>query len=210
MKSSSSIKFWPIAKYLNSSAAIVWGRQYFYEKNRNTFMKISYRFFKKLHDFKYELMYRFIPKHQYNIIRTGLKPGYYDIDHVMLHGMMALLVSYVEREQGGEKKFADHIKSHVKEGYPADYDQEALDIYRWWKYEYTYSWDNYYKCLRETYSRKAKWKELPNGNYSLEDVGVNPAATLSPEALHKLEEDLYDKEQEMLYRLVTIRRCLWT
>lgn len=51
-----------------------------------------------LKNIKYWFMYRFHPKHQYHIVKTGLKPGYYDIDIRMERAMISLLIEFVEQE----------------------------------------------------------------------------------------------------------------
>lgn len=53
---------------------------------------------RKVHDVQYFFMYRFMRKHQYNRIDTGLKPAYYENDTRMLHGMFNVLKEYVEGE----------------------------------------------------------------------------------------------------------------
>lgn len=89
-------------------------------------------------------------------IDTGLEPGYYDIDSLMVHGMFSLLVRYIEDEKGGVDKCLkeiENLNNNWGEGYddiPEEHRQghidaaksqahnlqEALRIYRWWKEEY--------------------------------------------------------------------------
>lgn len=48
---------------------------------------------------------------RFNIVRTGLKPGYYDKDILMVHANFSLLVDYVEIELGGlEEIFSEESK----------------------------------------------------------------------------------------------------
>lgn len=42
--------------------------------------------------------YRFIPKHRYNILRTGMKPGYYDVGPRVESALAQVLIDYVEKE----------------------------------------------------------------------------------------------------------------
>lgn len=43
--------------------------------------------------------YRFIKRHRYHLVETGLKPNYYEIETQMLHANFNMLVSYVERQK---------------------------------------------------------------------------------------------------------------
>ena len=43
-----------------------------------------------------KLIWTFIDR--YHVVKTGLKPGYYDKDQIMLHACFSLLVDYVEKE----------------------------------------------------------------------------------------------------------------
>ena len=53
------------------------------------------RFF---NDIKYWFIYRFHPKHRYHVVDTGLAPGYYDKDYLILHSVFNILKEYVEVE----------------------------------------------------------------------------------------------------------------
>ena len=53
----------------------------------------------QLNDVKYWFKYRLQKEHKYNIINTGLKPGYYENDERILHGMFNLLAEFVEIEK---------------------------------------------------------------------------------------------------------------
>jgi hypothetical protein len=205
--------YWPfpIAKGLHGSDAIVFGIRV-WGSDSKILQEIS-NFFRKLKDLEYWFMYRLHPSHKYHIIKTGLKPSYYDIDHIMLYGNMVLLCRYVEDECYGEVKLAEEVEWRKKEHEGNAFTnstQEALDIYRWWKYEYQKNWDIYDKHLSETFSGEMKSEKGEDGLSRIVDFGVNKDAEWTPEQLHNYEASLLETEEQMLIRLIKIRRCLWT
>jgi hypothetical protein len=76
-------------------------------------------------DVKYWFLYRFHPRHHYNIVRTGLPPGYYDKDVLLLHACFNLLKDFVERE----KPF-DHFDIEAESR--KDIWIEIRSLYDWW------------------------------------------------------------------------------
>lgn len=145
----------------------------------------------------WEVKYRFVPRHRYNIVRTGLKPGYYCIDTLMLHANMSLLREFVEikhEEEQALKEFTKQLIDNPDPNAPKGFDQpqintqtEALIIYRWWVHEWQDGWDDYEAKLHSLYGKDQS----------------KPLCT--KEELWELENSLYDKEQEMLKRLIEIR-----
>lgn len=101
---------------------------------------------------------------KYHVIKTDLKPSYYEIETLMVHGLFSLLVRFVEEEHKGVNDLQDYImflKKSKKDDenipeeqrYDYDYDiqshQEALRLYHWWKfiypkYEENDPWEKYY------------------------------------------------------------------
>jgi hypothetical protein len=92
----------------------------------------------------------------YHKVDTGLEPGYYDIDSLMVYSMFSFVVRYIESEKGGETKCLEeieHLENNWGEGYDnipeehrqghidaakrqADNLREALRIWHWWKEVY--------------------------------------------------------------------------
>jgi hypothetical protein len=149
---------------------------------------------------RYWLRSRFHPKHRYHIIKTGLKPGYYDQDVLILHACMTLLERYIAWHDGEDKleEFTKELKDKpntwgcdANEMSPQVKNQtEALAIYRWWKYERPAN----EKRLKELYDLVSKEKL----GYTEKYKDVNEWET-------KIRED----EQKMLHRLINIRFSLW-
>jgi hypothetical protein len=107
-------KLW---EYIYSSNAKVLGIP-IYGDDVPKWIDYLYNIIKYASGVRYKFMYRFIPKHQYHIIRTGLELGYHDYDSRILHGCMTLLVEYFEEAQ--EHQSISDLS-------------EAYEIYLYWK-----------------------------------------------------------------------------
>lgn len=152
---------------------------------------------------KWWLLHRFSPRHQYNIIRTELPPGYYDEDILILHGAFAMLVRYVEGEGGPEalEAFNVELRERPDPNAPdgiqeaqADRQAEAVALYRWWKIEKP--------------ADEARRDELLSQLYG-SNRSIRPSRELKDEE-RALAAKIDDDEQMMLHRLIDIRRSLWS
>jgi hypothetical protein len=187
----------------------------------------------KLSDAKWWVYYRVLPKQKYNIVRTELKPGYYDVDVRMLYSSFALLCSYVEREcsacyelsdnaltntnipniEKGMLYLLERVNDAIKNGENPFYDKEALELYVWWKILRPIR-DNLMIPVREN---------LPD-DFSIIDI-MTGQEEITPEhphystytnyytTLHKqghLQHIFDDEDDIMLERLIKIRGSLWT
>jgi hypothetical protein len=103
----------------------------------------AYRVAMRVHQAKMWALYRTTRRDCWTI-NTGLEPGYYDCDSLMLHGCMGLLCRYVEIESGGDEgleRFTNELRQPGSEGHgprecvdaQAKSQDEAITIYRWWK-----------------------------------------------------------------------------
>lgn len=188
-----------------------------------------------LRDPFYPLLYRFHPKYQFHIVRTGLKPGYADQDVRMMHAMFALLLDHIEEDGGVEKieahaaqlesgpamwfghKLSDDRSSWTVDDWAAHFDsadamkshvdsrREKLALYRWWITERQPAWDAYYALCHERYSG-ITLSSLFRGEDEKPDMTGRP----SFDETHDLMDQLEAKDDEMLRRLLVIRRSLWT
>lgn len=184
-------------------------------------VKPVWRIGKKINDLLWQFKYRYVKRHKYHLIDTGLEPGYCDIDHIMLHGMFALLTRYVDEEHEG----VDALKSWGEElcdstnGMAAHSDHaqgekelEAVALYNWWHVTRPADLERCDTLLHILYGKRSLEFEKDEGtNYS----------TLSMKAFDTEEAKLYDEfraleakieteETEMLHRLIDIRGGLWT
>lgn len=148
--------------------------------------------------------YRFVVKH--HLIRTGLRPGWWDTDTRMLYGMMALLAEFVEKEKPEDTIDWDYDSDHAKTR------DEFTTIYKWWK--------EYPMRQEEISDLLSKWHDCKFGKEGIGKYSGDWVAKLNEpdtEEARKLfsdlsiaEEKLENDEQDMLTRLVKIRRYLWT
>ena len=79
----------------------------------------------------YWVKYRTVSK--FHVVDTGLEPGYYDKDHLMIHACFTLLVQFVEKEQ--PYYYDDPPMESDPEWDPKHYKEktEIMELYNWWK-----------------------------------------------------------------------------
>lgn len=174
-----------------------------------------------VHRLKWYLQHRLNPKHRYHIIDTGLEPGYYDADYLILHGCFSLLCRYVEHDHGGVEKLSEwsnNLLNATDENAPEGWleacgkrESEAVKLYVWWKHQKPADQAEYDRMLHHLYSDK--WEKYTNEEgrqvigsrrkYTTEDVKMR-------DDMWALEEKMKNDEQEMLKRLIDIRGGLWT
>jgi hypothetical protein len=125
--------------------------------------------------------YRFVPKHQYHIIRTELEPTYWDCDTRILHGAFAPFKEFMDNiyENKGHVIW-DYSETEADENIPQEYIDERKQL--WAAMECLYYWWT---------TREEREKELYK-NFSLER-----------------EEEMWKEEEEMLCWLMSIRKNLW-
>jgi hypothetical protein len=143
-------------------------------------MNFVARFLQPIKAARYWARSRFHPKYRHHVIKTGLRPGYYDEDVLILYACMALLKRFVEWHGGVQKldAFTKELQEETRDGWRMDHQitsqAEASAIYRWW-------W--------QASSKREKW--MVGGLPSEEEVAM------------------VDDEQKMLRRLIEIRPLLW-
>lgn len=161
-----------------------------YPSVRNTYLWMKNRFIKRP-----------------DLIRTGLsKSSWSDKVDLMLYGMMNLLVEFIEDECAYEVVQMDY---HCLDN-GQTVGEEILDLYIDWKI-------NYPKLLREEAELLDSWAEthLPWLSDGVFKFGVKEPFTKEEsdrrfDLYMKKETEISEKEQEMLSRLVRVRRYLWT
>lgn len=157
----------------------------------------------KLRDLPWQLRWRFVPQHRYNVIYTDLPVGYHDPDTRILWGAMQCLVDHIEEGMGGAEaveRFNTELRRpspypEVEDGLAevqADTQDKALALYRWWKIERPANWQRYEEMLDRLFGNG---KPLPGE---------------TNEGLWDYEEQLHQADEEALVRLASLRRCLWT
>jgi hypothetical protein len=87
---------------------------------------------------QYWFLYRFVKKHKYHLIDTGLLPGYYDVDTRIFHGVFNLMKEFCEDEQPRNDWMWESDKNSKKfvPGFNA-----AIESFKWQK-ELVYTSDD--------------------------------------------------------------------
>ena len=219
------MKFWPIARSLSSSSAEVLGYS-IYGDGVPLWIKATHRLLRHSSNGIWWLRHRFVPKHRYNLVCTGLKPGYYDHDTRMLHACFVLLGEYIE-EEGGELKLRDwsaELRSRPDPNAPegmdnaqADKQDEAVTLWHWWKIEKPADEKRRDEMCHELFGgTNARRLKKVEGKIDGEELYEMKAPERSLEWKEKykifraLDEKIHSDEQTMLHRLIDIRQGLWT
>lgn len=156
-----------------------------------------YNIVRPLHDAKWALMHRFYPKHQYHILKPrSLKPGYYDSDTRILHACMDELSEFVEWN-----KRNDWIDWSGDDKHKRAY-SEMKAIYKWWNKDRATMEEKSGEMLR-------RWHDAYNKDGGFDGKRTKKTKKLSDEH-HRLEDLIVSTDEEMLIRLMKIRRFMWT
>jgi hypothetical protein len=156
--------------------------------------------FSSIRDLYYVIRCRLFKR--YDLIRTNLaKTHWIDKDALILHGMMELLVDYVDGEKCFDIIVWDSEPDHKKAA------EEIKAIYAWWK--------NYSNREKQINDQLTVWHnefmKRPGDDWEKFNNGPpSDIESLEHDKLNKMEEDLRNEEQEMLHRLIDIRRFLWS
>jgi hypothetical protein len=217
---------------------------FFFTESLPDFLDTAYRLtFGKMIDMQRHFGYRYW--NRYNILKTGLKPGYYDYDTRIMHALFQSLVDYVEIEVA-HMQIISHEESLKKYGKCRNFfgnkrcKEAGLEHLYWEMTLDSVTLEEYQRCdaqaitAREKFSLYQWWTEIrpkrpdPHDASGWTDIvteietkyGSIFSRNISPdlakrkgEALDKcVEIELeYDKEdEEMIRRLINIRKSLWT
>lgn len=169
--------------------------------------------------------------HRYNILETGLVPGYYDYDTRIEKALFKAVVDHFEKETGWaypefkklpkdkrydfivqkREEFIAELKNDEYGQDQAVREQEQLDIYKWIKTDYS-TW-------------KDGWDEvgIPEFRKKMEDLGLHDPDKMMlkvPEpydseylalikASHEVDKKHQDEVDAMLIRIIKVRHSLW-
>jgi bifunctional DNA-binding transcriptional regulator/antitoxin component of YhaV-PrlF toxin-antitoxin module len=158
----------------------------------------KYKIGNRLHDLKWAFIHRYVPRHQYNVLRPkSLKPGYYDPDMRILHACMDELREYFEK---GVPEIDWDATDHHSTAYA-----EMKEIYNWWV--------NIYPNQEDLFDKEHPFPDLPSLGYVLGDKHADEPLVIEwrrvAELRRKAEAEWYKTEEEMLIRLMKIRRSMW-
>lgn len=157
---------------------------------------------------------RYRTTRRFHIINTGLKPGYYDKDWLMLHGNFALLKNYVEVECASlhnwnkTEKVKDagikHLEWEISLGDESPKQsaaaKEILELYRWWT------------AIRPNRVLSPSPKSLKDLDlYEMWNaIGNDQEIKNHFKEQRELEAFWRQEDDDMLIRLIKIRHNLWT
>lgn len=182
-----------------------------------------YRAGRSIRDGIWWLRYRLDRRHKYHLIDTRLEPSYYDIDHLMLHGMFSLLRRYVEEEHDGVEAL-ENFGRELLAGGPQDFmheaeacqgnkEMEATALYRWWMETYPAMKKRRNDLTRLLYGGRSHTSFSKVDGADMYQIHVRPdegEEVVWRKDLDEIEERIDREEQEMLHRLIDIRGGLWT
>ena len=138
---------------------------------------------------------------------------------------MAILVEFIEKEKAFEChvdwRSAEEVKA-ANDGMESDpfgdesrdrhanAKKEMLAIYQWWTHDRKVEHDAYDKALEVAYPDGwLKFEPLNDGSdYSR--LVSNPTPKEVRDNLFKMEQDIENKDEEMLLRLIKVREYMWT
>lgn len=164
---------------------------------RNTF-----RDFRSWFNDKYWHPLKYRTTHRYHILdlRDGGNDydiGWHDSDSQILQANFLILKNFVEKEEPFkiiDWEWNEETKAAA---------QEIKTLYKWWtedrakeQAELAQAWANI----------KVSWKFEPQENGLSRFVWTGG----DTDAVHQKEHELYEKDTEMLIRLIEIRKSLWT
>lgn len=218
-----SVRLWwpfPLAKSLHSSSAVVLG--WLVHADAPKAIGWLHRRLRTASDGVYWVRYRVQPSMQFHFVRTGLKPGYADVDERMLHACMTLLGEYIDENDGAEALAAwsqelrgtpdPHAPAGLNDA-QADRQDEAVAIYRWWTVTKPADERRRDELTQALFGKRRMTFEPVGGNADFYEMKMDPF-TEDEETLHAdlraLEKKIEDDEETMLVRLMKIRRSLWT
>ncbi len=154
------------------------------------------RFFK---DLKWGFKHRYIKRHQYNVLRPKtLEPGYYDPQTRILHACMEDLCRFYEHGAPQIDWDAEPYHQHVY--------KEMTDIYTWWTKEFPTREEEWEKANPSP--QDIEWRRLFSNGKHDNDPDVIEWKRVA-DLRRKMDEKWSEDEQDMLIRLMKIRRSLW-
>jgi hypothetical protein len=163
-------------------------------------------------------------RRNYHIVNTGLAPGYHDCDERMIHAIFNLLVDFVEIEKAWMNTWTDNAaysklswfdrnfrrfrspedgiaylnweinQCNLKD--QSDSAKEILDLYTWWKEVRPNRPDPYIEFDYD-FSKSFGLTTLKENRSILTKI-------------NEIENYYHQEDEDMLIRLMKIRRCLWT
>lgn len=199
---------WPIVSGITSSGAVVLG-YLVYGGSPAWIQWLAHKIFRPTNQAKWALKHRYQPKHRYNLVRTGLEPGYYDYDTRMLHACFALLCEYVEEEGGIEAIKTDGDTRHVFE---EPRKSQITELYDWWKVGKPADEKRRDELMDELFGNRPLETKPVEGTDKVQEIVMRDfegEEEKKYQIFRALEEKIDADEQAMLHKLIELRPGLW-
>ena len=168
--------------------------------NKHIIWKYDHIIFQKLY---WGFIYRFVPKHQYHIIRPStLEPGYHNEYDLILHSSFHILVEFMEFEQEHGCINWQATKEH------SEFWDEANRLIYWWKHIRTVrsDWmDRDYPFPDGPKGSDNVWVLRDKYQDTIEYKNWSKIADIQ----RKMEEQFEKDDENYLIRLMKIRMFLW-
>lgn len=162
----------------------------------------------------------FFPQNRIKI--TTLDSSFHDTDEMLLHGMFKLLTNFVELQwDGGKSPYFGQIFSIEEINQGGEWEKESLvsqnvstkeiwDLYNWWTKIRPARVDPY-SLIYEYNGEKPKFVKCEGGSKleCLTEENQEKYRAVAKESCD-LEERHEQEDEDMLIRLVKVRRHLWT
>jgi hypothetical protein len=177
------------ARYWIAETAADWLRYKIWFPVKRPFSKAHYWF-----------VSHFIPSRRYHMLdlrqKGGYRYGWQDVPEKMLYAMFNLLGEYLEEGSNDLTQWYTREQIEAEPGYKEQQRavDEAIAIYHWWTVEKPAS-EKIRIDMLNTWSTAKKAKDPKEEEYW--------------EKMQKMEDDMEAKADEMIARLMMIRRTLW-
>ena len=184
---------------------------------------VAYDVVNRGRDLCWKVLHRHHPDHQYNIIRTELSPGYYDVDTLLIEACKSLIKRYVEDEEEGVAKLQEKIawlEEEEKEStvLQVHNHRKAIEVYQWFFAGREEMSNRIKDLMAYRYGRK-DFEILDFIGATEAEVADHPDLAKYREwndrqdesaLIHALEDAMEKKDTEFLKLMVEIRGGLWT
>lgn len=182
-----------LIKWIKDELSYIKDEQRFYGFWGGIWRSLEYKpVFKQIDDFYWFIMYRTM--YIYNIVKTDLKPGYYDIDTRMLYSNFKLLEEFYLNEY-------ENIEWNSDDEKVRNAGAKIIELYSWWKNIYP----SYEKAEQVLYDNVHVVRGLAEKD-DIYQKQVDDIYTKIMDLEKTREEDITNR----LMELMKIRTYLWS
>ena len=137
--------------------------------------------------------------------RNGYSWGWMDRSEGILFANMAMLVDFIEKERAFEVINWDSDDDHCETA------RELREIYEWWTHGRRIEQDEHERLATEAYKDFSyTFVPMPGGMQKMELSDETPEQRKARDDVNLEEDRLYEKDTEMMIRLIKVRGAMWT